>query len=93
MHYLSGRPVQVTVKRREGRVDVTDDGRAVALAGTPPGWREVARRIEQEYIVNVSRTGAVFLPVSGPFTVDEIEERIAAASLALFQDLLDLAAD
>jgi hypothetical protein len=93
MHYLSGTPVQVTVKRREGRVDVTDEGRAVALAGTPPGWRDVARRIEDEYVVNVGRHGAVFLPVSGPFTVEQIEERIAAASLALFQDLLDLAAD
>ena len=90
MRYFSDRPVQVTVKRRERRVDVTDEGRAVALAGTPPGWRDVARRIEQDYCVNVSRHGAVFLPVSGPFTVEEIEERIAAASLALFQDLLDL---
>jgi hypothetical protein len=90
MRYLSDRPVQVTVKRRERRVDVTDEGRAVALAGTPPGWRDVARRIEQDYCVNVSRHGAVFLPVSGPFTVEEIEERIAAASLALFQDLLEL---
>jgi hypothetical protein len=90
MHSLSDRPVQVTVKRREGRVDVTDEGRAVALAGEPPGWQEVARQIEQEYIVNVSRTGAVFLPVCGPFTVEQIEERISAASLALYQDLLDL---
>ena len=97
MHSLSDKPAQapirVTVKRREGRADVTDEGRAVALAGTPPGWREVARRIEEEYIVNVSRRGAVFLPVSGPFTVEEIEERIAAASTALYHDLLDLAAD
>jgi hypothetical protein len=85
--------VQVTVKRREGRVDVTDEGRAVALAGTPPGWREVARRIELEYCVNVSRRGTVFLQVCGPFTVAEIEERIAAASTALYHDLLDLAAD
>lgn len=93
MHSLSARPVQVTVKRRERRVRVTDEGRAVALAGTPPGWREVARRIEDEYCVNVSRHGTVFLGVCGPFTVEEIEERIAAASNALYQDLLDLAAD
>ena len=83
----------MTVKRREGRIDVTDEGRAVALAGTPPGWRETARRIEDEYCVNVSRHGTVFLPVCGQFTVEEIEERIAAASTALYHDLLDLAAD
>jgi hypothetical protein len=93
MHSLSDRPVQVTVKRREGRVRVTDEGRAVALAGTPPGWREAARRIEDEYCVNVSRHGNVFLGVSPCFTVEEIEERIAAASTALYHDLLDLAAD
>jgi len=93
MHYLSDSPVQVTVKRRERRVDVTDEGRAVALAGTPPGWRDVARRIEHEYVVNITRQGVVWLPVMGRFTVEEIEERVAAASLALFQDLLDLAAD
>ena len=86
-------PIQVTVKRREGRVEVTDEGRAVALAGTPPGWREAARRVEAEYVVNVSRRGTVFLPVSRPFTVEEIEERIAAASTALYHDLLDLASD
>ena len=80
MHSLSARPVQVTVKRRERRVDVTDESRAVAPAGTPPGRREVAR-------------GIGVAPVAGRFTVEEIEERIAAASLALFRDLLDLAAD
>jgi len=43
--------------------------------------------------VNVSRQGVVFLGVHGRFTVDEIEDRIARASVALFQDLLDLASD
>ena len=93
MQYGSGTPVQVVVKRREGRVDVSDGGIAVELAGTPPGWRDVARRIELEYCVNVSRQGIVFLPVARCFTVEEIEERIAAASVALYQDLLDLLPD
>jgi hypothetical protein len=84
---------RVVVKRRERRVQVTDGGAAVAFAGTPPGWLDVARRIELEYCVNVSRHGVVFLPVCGHFTVDEIEERIARASVALRDDLLDLAAD
>jgi hypothetical protein len=80
----------VVVKRRERRVEVSDGGTAIALAGTPPGWRDVARRIELEYCVNVSRHGKVFLPVSGRFSVEEIEERIAGASRALYHDLLDL---
>jgi hydrogenase maturation factor len=80
----------VVVKRRERRVAVTDEGSAVALAGAPPGWRKVARRIELDYVVNVTRNGTVWLPVQGRFNVEEIEERIARASLALYQDLLEL---
>jgi hypothetical protein len=85
--------VHVVVKRRERRVQVTDEGSAVALAGTPPGWRDVARRIELDYCVNVSRHGVVFLPCQGRYTVEQIEDRIARASHALYEDLLDLAAD
>jgi hypothetical protein len=90
---LSSTPLRIRVKRRDGRVDVSDDGSAVEAAGTPPGWRDVARRIELEYCVNVSRHGVVFLPVGRPFTVQQIEERIARASRAFYNDLLDLAAD
>ena len=85
--------LHVVVKRRERRVEVTDEGSAVALAGTPPGWREVARRIELDYIVNVSRHGVVSLPCQGCYTVEEIEDRIARASRALYEDLLELATD
>jgi hypothetical protein len=80
----------VVVTRREGRIRVDDGGAAVERAGLPPGWREVARRIEDEYCVNVSRHGVVFLPVAACFALAEIEERIAAASSALANDLLDL---
>jgi hypothetical protein len=65
---------------------IDDGGAAVARAGLPPGWREVARRIEEEYCVNISRHGVVFLPAGHP----EFEERIAAASSAFANDLLDL---
>jgi hypothetical protein len=76
----------VVVKRREGRIRVDDGGAAVARAGLPAGWREVARRIEDEFCVNVSRQGVVLLPVGGT----EIEARIEAASSAFANDLLDL---
>ena len=69
---------------------IDDGGAAVALAGRPHGWRDVARIIEDEYCVNVSRHGLVFLPVSGCLPVDEVEARIAAASSAFANDLLDL---
>jgi len=69
---------------------IDDGGAAVTLAGRPRGWREIARHIEDEYCVNVSRHGLVFLPVTGCLPVDEIEARIAAASSAFANDLLDL---
>ena len=84
-------PVRVRVTRRDDRVTVTDDGAAVARAGRPPGWHEVADRVSDEMVVNVSRSGAVSLPVVrvGPGEA-EIVRRIAEASLALYQDLLEI---
>jgi hypothetical protein len=77
--------------RRGHRVNVTDDGAALRLAGCPPRWRGASRRICDEFIVNVSRHGVVSLPVVrvGPPEAD-IVERIGRASLAFYQDLLDL---
>lgn len=49
-------------------------------------------RLERELDVNVSRQGAVWLPVvaAGP-SEPEVVARIAAASLAFYEDLLELA--
>jgi hypothetical protein len=45
---------------------------------------EIARAVEEEFVVNVSRRGEIFLPG------ERFVGRIASASLALFQDLLEL---
>ena len=84
-------PVLVRVTRRDRRINVTDDGAAIEMAGHPPAWREAARRIGDEFVVNVSRHGAVSLPVVrvGPPEA-EIVRRIGQASLAFYQELLDL---
>ncbi len=84
-------PVRVRVTRRDHRVTVTDDGAAVAKAGRPVGWHEAADRVSDEMVVNVSRGGVVSLPVVrvGPGEA-EIVRRIAEASLALYQDLLEI---
>jgi hypothetical protein len=72
-------------------VYVSDNGSAVARAGKPPGWKEAADRLADELVVNVSRSGVVSLPVSrgGP-GFDAIVDRIARASVALFEELLEL---
>ena len=93
LEYIPGDRVVVRVVRREGRTNISDDGAAVARAGRPPGWRDVADGVEEELIVNVSRQGVIFLPLSrrSPFREDEIVHRIGEASLALYEELLELA--
>jgi hypothetical protein len=90
LEYVPGDPVTVRVVRRR-LVWVADDGRAVARADTPPGWREVAERLADELVVNVSRAGVVSLPVvpAGP-GFEAIVRRVGEASLALYQEILEL---
>jgi hypothetical protein len=89
--YRPGDPVTVTVTHRAQRTSVSDEGAAVRRAGKPAGWLTIAGRLERDLDVNITRQGVVWLPVvaAGP---DEqaIVERIAAASLALYQELLEL---
>jgi hypothetical protein len=84
--------VRIRVNSRERRFLVTDDGAAVARAGTPPGWRDRAREVVAEEDLNLSRAGAVFVPaVEGGLLVDGLVARVARASLAVYQELLELA--
>ena len=94
LEYRPGDPVRVRVVRRERRTSVTDDGAAISKAGRPPRWREAAHRLERELDVNFSHRGLVSLPVvaAGP-RVEAIVARIAAASLAFYQELLELEGD
>jgi|HubBroStandDraft_6_1064221.scaffolds.fasta_scaffold416967_2 hypothetical protein len=94
LEYRPGDPVRVRVVRRERRTSVTDDGAAISKAGRPPRWREAAHRLERELDVNFSHRGVVSLPVvaAGP-GVEAIVARIAAASLAFYQELLELDGD
>lgn len=92
LEYTPGDRVVVRVVKREGRTSVSDEGGAVARAGRPPGWRGVARRIDDELVVNVSRQGVIFLPAESRAGLPEdvVVRRIGEASLALYQDLLEL---
>ncbi|HYX89836.1 MAG TPA: hypothetical protein VE753_10740 [Gaiellaceae bacterium] len=92
LEYVEGAPVRVRLRKRGRRFDLRDDGRAVELAGRPPGWRELAvRLVERELSLNVSRDGVVFvLAVAGGLDLGRLAERVADASLALYQELLDV---
>jgi len=91
LEYVPGDPVVIRIVRRDRRTTISDGGAAIARSGRPAGWRDVARRIDDELIVNVSRQGTVWLPVVGRGPGEEaIVRRIGEASLALYQDLLEL---
>jgi hypothetical protein len=91
LRYRPDEPVRVRLLRRPGRITVSDEGRALAQAGAAAPWRDLADRLERELNVNISGTGAVWLPVVrvGPGEA-AIVARIACASLSFYQDLLDL---
>lgn len=91
LEYVPGTPVVVRVVRRGRRYLVTDDGAAVELAARPAGWRETAQQVVDDDFLNLSRRGAVLVPaVAGGLSVDSLVERVAAVSLAVFQELLEL---
>ncbi|MGH3060710.1 MAG: hypothetical protein ACRDNA_04770, partial [Gaiellaceae bacterium] len=45
MDYVPGEPVEVFARKRGRRWDFGDGGRAVRLAGKPPGWLAAAERL------------------------------------------------
>lgn len=67
------------------------DAPAGQLAGWLAGWLTIAGRLERDLDVNITRQGVVWLPVValGPGE-HALVKRIAEASLALYQDLLEL---
>jgi hypothetical protein len=88
--YTEGRPVEVRIRRRQHRYDIDDDGRAVRFAGKPRGWLPVAERVVEEFSLNVNRRGVVLVGTVYPDWVDPLASRIAEASLAVYEALLEL---
>ena len=86
-------PVVVRIRKRDGRYKVSDDGRAVSAAGV------VGRRVAypdgidlDEYSVNVSRQGVVWLPAATPNDewLATICALVARGSVTLYERLLEL---
>lgn len=91
LEYVPGEPVRVRVVRRGRRVELSDGGRAVALAGKPAGWWEpLERMVREDYWIDLSRRGEVFVSfVDRGERSEELVRRVAEASLAVYQELLD----
>ena len=89
--YAEGEPVLVSIRERGRRYDLRDDGRAVELAGAPTGWREAAADAVDAFDLNLTRTGVVHVPaVEGGVSRDWLVRRVAEASLAVYDALLEL---
>jgi hypothetical protein len=95
--YGGGLPVVVVIRKRPrgsgGWLELADDGRAVEAAGRPAGWLRVAEHVVAELDLNVNRRGVVFVASPG-WRDDEwlhsLAERVADASLAVYEALLEL---
>jgi hypothetical protein len=88
-----GPAVEVLVRRRPGQYLLSDEGRAVELAGRPPGWFEVAQAVVRDHSLNLNRRGVVSVPAvsSRPAAWrDALAASVADASLALYEALLEL---
>ena len=89
LEYAPGEPVEVVVRKRGRRFDVSDSGRAVERAGRPAGWREVAEPIaSDEYWINVNRRGVIYVQTNES-RLEHLVGRVAECSVAVYEGLLE----
>jgi hypothetical protein len=91
--YGGDQQVRILVRKRQGRYLFSDEGAAVAAAGRPHGWLEVARRVVDDHSLNVNRRGCVFVPAvvaREAAWLQSLVVRVAETSVALYSALLEL---
>jgi hypothetical protein len=81
--------VDVVVRKRGWKFDVTDGGRAAELTGRPNGWLAAAERVAEEHALNVNRRGVVFVQ-SNESRLGGLVDRVAACSRDVYEALLEL---
>jgi ankyrin repeat protein len=90
LSYAPGQPIRVSVRRRGGRYDIDDMGRAVAFAGRPDGWLEAAERVVADLGWNVNRSGIVFVQAVEGRDIDALVRGTGEASAAVLEALFAL---
>ena len=86
--YAPQLPVEIVVRKRGWKFDVSDGGHAVGLAGRPRGWLDAAQQLVDAYALNVNRRGVVFVQ-SNEARLQQLVARVADCSVALYRELLD----
>ena len=87
--YLSGRPVRIRVRKRDGRYDMSDDAAAVTLAGRPPGWLTTMTHAVAERRMNVNRRGVIFVTGFEGRDLASLARRLAECSRLTYLTLLE----
>lgn len=85
--YLSGLPVQIHVRKRGSRYDLTDGAAAVDLAGRPDRWFDVASGAVAP--MNINRRGVVFVAGLAGRDIADLALRLAESSRRVFLSLLE----
>lgn len=90
--YDGARPVRVQISKREQRYRVSDEGAAVAAAGTAGTVAYPEQIAFGNHSVNVSRQGVVWLPAVAPSDewLATMCDLVARGSVALYEQLLEL---
>ena len=89
LSYGSRKPVEVRVRKRGHRYDISDQGGATAAAGKPAGWLGQAERVVAEVGLNVNRRGVVFVSAVEGRDIASLAMKVAETSLAVYSTLLE----
>ncbi len=93
LSYGGDGPVKILLRKRGHRYDLDDRGVATRMAGKPPRWLETAERVVRAQGFNVNRAGVVFVPAVEGRDLASLALRLADISLAVYDELLELAGE
>jgi hypothetical protein len=89
LEYRPGRSVNISVRKRGGRFDLTDEGAAVDLAGRPRDWLPIVSATVAGMGMNVNRRGVVFVTGFARRDVAHLVMRLAECSRMVYVSLLE----
>jgi hypothetical protein len=89
LRFGDGDEVEILVRKRGRRYDLSDQGAAVHKAGVEGSdWLEVAERVVAAEGMNVNRKGVVFVPAVEGRDLASLAVRLAETVLAVYDELL-----
>jgi hypothetical protein len=91
LRFGDGEEVEILVRKRGRRYDLSDEGAAVRKADVKgSAWLEVAERVVAAEGMNVNRKGVVFVPAVEGRDLASLTVRLAETVVAVYDELLGL---